>query len=57
MGSCTFRRKSVGLKAHEKLLLLKDLMHNERGKEIAEKPHQFMEVSMTNFYDERNLNI
>jgi uncharacterized protein len=39
---------------HEKLLLLKDRMHTETGRKIAEARHQFMETFLNRFHDEWN---
>ncbi len=37
---------------YEKLLLLKQQMHTETGKKIAQKRHQFMELFLSQFYTE-----
>lgn len=37
---------------YEKLLLLKDLMNTETGKQIAQNRHEYMQVFLQQFYDE-----
>lgn len=37
---------------YEKLLLLKDLMNTETGKQIAQNRHEYMEVFLKQFYNE-----
>lgn len=41
---------------YEKLLLLKNRMHTETGKKIAQKRHQYMETFLAQFYEEWNGN-
>lgn len=40
---------------HEKLLLLKDMMHTNIGKQIAKSRHEFMESYLRQFHKEWNL--
>lgn len=39
---------------YEKLLLLKDRMNTETGKSVAKERHRFMELYLTQFYNEFN---
>ena len=39
---------------YEKLLLLKDRMNTETGKSVAKQRHKFMELYLTQFYNEFN---
>ena len=39
---------------YEKLLKLKELMNTEYGRHLAEERHQFMEIYLTQFYQEWN---